>query len=211
MQVPASDLVATAHTTSRIEALTDGVFAIVLTLVVFDIRAPLGPPEQLGASLLALWPRFLVYAISFLQLGIYWAGHRSQFNFIVREDHVLRWISLLFLALVALIPFSTQLLANYIDERLALGIYAANFIALGLVLALHWAHATRHSRLVEAGLPAAVKATGFRRCLAAPLLYAAAFIFSTVSPVAAIVLYGLVPACYIFPALIDRLGRVYEG
>ena len=208
MRAHGSHLVATALSTSRVEALTDGVFSIVLTLMVFDIRVPIGPPEELAASLLALWPKFLVYAISFVQLGIYWAGHRSQFNFIRREDHALRWISLLFLALVALIPFSTQLVGNYLELRIALGIYAANFVALGLVLAWHWRHATRAFALVDPDLPAAVVSTGYRRCLTAPLLYTVAFLLSAASPAATIILYAVVPAFYLFPALIDGVWLV---
>lgn len=208
MRGDGSRQVATADTTSRIEALTDGVFAIVMTLMVFDIRVPLEAPDGLGRAVAELWPKFFAYAVSFVQLGIYWAGHRSQYNFIRREDHALRWISLLFLAIVALVPFSTQLLGNYLDHRLALALYAANFIALSLVLCWHWLHATGDRRLVPRELEPAVISTGVRRCLTAPLLYGVALALSLVSPVVTLVLYAVVPAVYVFPTLIDRLWFV---
>lgn len=195
---------APAQTTHRLEALTDGVFAIVMTLMVFDIRVPESDVGALGSAIVALWPKFLAYSVSFIQLGIYWTGHRNQFSFIRREDHTLRWICLLFLALVALIPFSTQLIGNHVDSRLALTVYALNFIAIGLALCWHWLHAALGNRLVDHELPRAVLWGGVRRCLTAPILYAAALLISLVSPAGALILYGLVPLLYIFPSLIDR-------
>lgn len=203
-----SHLVATADTTGRLEALTDGVFAIVMTLMVFDIRVPAAAPEGLAAALAELWPKFFAYGVSFVQLGIYWTGHRAQCNFLRREDHTLRWIALLFLALVALVPFSTQLLGDFLVHRLALAVYAANVSALSLVLCWHWLHATNGRRLVEEGLEPAVVSTGVRRCLTAPLLYALALALSLVTPVLTVALFALVPAFYVFPVLIDRLWFV---
>ena len=72
--------------THRIEALADGVFAIVMTLLVFDLRVPEVSATELPTALFALWPKFLGYATSFVLLGIYWVGHRNQFNFIRRAD-----------------------------------------------------------------------------------------------------------------------------
>jgi len=201
-----SHLVGTAQTTSRIEALADGVFAIVLTLMVFEIRVA-DADVPLPRALALLWPNFFAYAVSFVQLGIYWAGHRNQFAFIEREDHTLRWINLLFLALVSLIPFSAQLIGNHLTEPLALGIYAGNMIAVGLVLSWHWVYANR-LHLVADDLPPGVLSTGIRRTLTAPVLYAVALPITIWSPVSALVLFALVPLFYLFPALIDRLWVV---
>lgn len=203
-----SHLVGTVHTTSRIEALADGVFAIVMTLMVFDIRVAEGTGQPLAAYLADLRPKLFAYAIAFLQLGIYWAGHRSQFGFIVREDHGLRWINLLFLALVSLIPFSAQLLGTYVGDRLALTVYAGNMIAVGLVLSWHWLYATRQRRLVADDLAPEVISTGARRSLTGPPLYALALLLSVVSPVLTMALFALVPLFYLFPALIDRVWFV---
>ncbi len=201
-----SHLVGTVHTTSRIEALADGVFAIVLTLMVFEIRVA-DTSVPLARALAELWPNFFAYAVAFVQLGIYWSGHRSQFAFIEREDHTLRWINLLFLALVSLIPFSAQLIGNHVREPLALGIYAGNMIAVGLALCWHWVYANR-ARLVPDDLPPGVLSTGIRRTLTAPVLYAVALPFTVWSPVSALVLIAVVPLFYVFPTLIDRLWVV---
>jgi uncharacterized membrane protein len=101
---------------TRIEALTDGIFAIAMTLMVFDIKLPVGPqttPWSLRSELIGLWPRFLAYAISFIMLGVYWVGHHNQYHYIRRTDRGFLWINIFFLMGVSLIPFSTGLLGQY--------------------------------------------------------------------------------------------------
>ena len=137
---------------NRVEALTDGVFAVAMTLLVLDIKVP--ELEQAAASaelpyrLLALWPKFLSYAISFVILGVYWVGHHLQLPFIRSADRSLLWINILFLLWVALVPFSTALLSEYTKHRLAIAVYGGNMIASGLTLALHWWYATARRRHV---------------------------------------------------------------
>ena len=117
-----------------------------MNLLVLDIKVPeLHPPletVQLPLKLLALWPNFLSYFISFLILGVYWVGHHFQFSFIRRVDRPLLWINILFLLWVALVPFSTALLSEYSKTRVAIAIYGLNLIAVGLTLALQWWYAT---------------------------------------------------------------------
>jgi len=98
---------------TRIEALTDGIFAIAMTLMVFDIKvAPVAHMDQwnLRHELIQLWPRFLAYVISFVMLGVYWVGHHNQYHYIRRTDRPFLWINIFFLMGVSLIPFSTSLL-----------------------------------------------------------------------------------------------------
>jgi len=148
VEAPASIAPSTPHPTSRLgtprlEALSDGVFSIVMTLMVFDIKPPAVPAAQLGPALVELWPHFLSYLISFALLGCYWMGHRSQFGFIERADHTLHWIGLWLLAPVTLVPFSTQMLARNPFDSLVIALYGANLIAIGLLLFAHWRHASR--------------------------------------------------------------------
>ena len=86
---------------NRVETLVDGVFAIVMTLLVFDIRVPTIAPEEaareLPRQLIAMYPRFLAYVFSFVILGFYWVGHRAQMHYIRRTDRLLLWINILFL------------------------------------------------------------------------------------------------------------------
>src|SRR5260370_42083933 len=86
---------------NRVETLVDGVFAIAMTLLIFNIKVPElpggGKDPDLNRRLLALWPQFTSYAITFVMLAIYWVGHHNQFHFIRRVDRSLLWLNILFL------------------------------------------------------------------------------------------------------------------
>ena len=131
---------------TRIEALTDGIFAIAMTLMVFDIKVPtVAQMKQLNLrhELIQLWPRFLAYVISFVMLGVYWVGHHNQYHYIRRTDRPFLWINIFFLMGVSLIPFSTGLLGQFPEDRTALGVYGLNLIMVGGFLYAHWSYAVR--------------------------------------------------------------------
>ncbi|MBV8584937.1 MAG: DUF1211 domain-containing protein [Verrucomicrobia bacterium] len=192
---------------NRIEALTDGVFAVAMTLLVLDLRVPELQPSldisQLPARLLALWPKFLSYAISFVILGVYWVGHHIQLSFIRRADRPLLWINLLFLLWVALVPFSTALLSEYPAAQAAITVYGLNLIAIGLTLALHWWYATVEARHVDADIHPGLVRGALLRTLMAPALYIVAIVASFFRPELSLLIYALVPVLYILPGRVD--------
>jgi uncharacterized membrane protein len=192
---------------NRIEALTDGVFAVAMTLLVLDIKVPeLQPPlatGELPLKLLALWPKFLSYLISFVILGVYWVGHHIQLSFIRRADRPLLWINVLFLLWVALVPFSTALLSEYAKTRIAIAVYGANLIAIGLTLALHWWYATTEARHVDPDIHPHLVRGAMKRTLMAPVIYLIAIALSFVRAEMSLILYALVPLLYILPGRID--------
>jgi len=194
--------------TSRIEALTDGVFAVVMTLLVLDLKVPLIPgPEataELPGKLLELWPKFLSFTLSFVIAGIYWVGHHNQFHFIRRTDRVLLWINLLFMLGVAFVPFSSALLGDYPSQQVAIVAYGINLICIGSVLYAHWWYATADHRLVDHDIdPHAVRAAK-QRILIAPVAYALAIILSFFGTGVSLAIYILVPVAYIAPGTVDR-------
>lgn len=138
----------------RIGALSDGLFAIAMTIIVLEIRVPdLGEAvtsEDLASALVDLAPRFLTYLLSFLTLGIFWNAQHTQLNYVARGDRHYAWLQLGYLAVVALLPFSTSLLAEYIDVRLAFAVYWVNLLALGAMLFALWVYAER-AGLVASG------------------------------------------------------------
>jgi len=185
--------------TQRLETLTDGIFAIVMTILVFDLKLPDVPVDQLLPALLHLWPNFLGYAVSFSLLGVYWLGHLSQFKFIRKTDHNLIWINILFFALVALVPFSTASLSRYPFSSVTLALYAGNLILIGIALWLPWRYATRNHRLVDPALPDFIIMYGTLRCLVAPAGYLAALSFSLISPILTLLFFIAIPLLYILP------------
>ncbi len=129
----------------RIAALSDGVFAVAMTLLVLDLKAPAAEAihgeGDLWRALTALAPRLLVYMMSFLTLGIFWVGQQIQLSCLSRSDHRLSWIHLAFLFVITLTPFSTALMAEFIAYRTALLAYWANILLLGIVIFASWRYA----------------------------------------------------------------------
>lgn len=194
-------------TKARVETLCDGVFAIAMTLMIFNIkvpRLPQHPPVSLVQTLFELWPQFLVYAISFIMLGVYWVGHHNQFHYVRRSDRPLLWLNIMFLMFVSVIPFSTGVLGRYPLERAAVVLYASNLILVGLMLYVQWWYVTAHHRLVDADLDPRLVRLAKRRILAGPAVLLLATAASFLSPKLSIVICAAVPAFYILPGSIDR-------
>src|SRR5881396_523827 len=147
-----------ARRLDRIGALSDGVFAIAMTLIVFEIHVPDPGPirseQDLWNAMLALGPRLVTYLLSFLTLGIFWNAQQVQINHFTTADRDLTWLHLAFLATIALMPFSTSLLAEFITFRLALVAYWANIFSIGLLLYLNWIYATRKGLVTNEATPA---------------------------------------------------------
>ena len=160
----------------RLAALSDGIFAVAMTLLVLDLHIPTAAQVhgdgELLAALCALGPQWLAYLMSFLTLGIFWAGQQTQLNHIGEGTRDLTWIHLLFLFFITLLPLSTRLLAEFITFRTALLIYWLNILALGATLYWSWTHAT-HAGLIKDDTPDEVRASICRRILIAQSLYAA--------------------------------------
>ncbi|MDQ2935228.1 MAG: TMEM175 family protein [Chloroflexota bacterium] len=195
MTVSYSDIA--ARGLERISALSDGVFAIAMTLIVLEIHVPDPGPiqseQELLTALTALTPRIVTYGLSFLTLGIFWSGQQTQLNHFARGNRDLAWIHLAFLALVALMPFSTSLLAEFITFRLALLLYWANIFLLGVLIYVSWAYAWR-AGLVKEDTATGVDRAIRRRILIAQALYAfgaALCLISTYWSIAFIVLVQL--------------------
>ncbi len=195
--------------TARIETLTDGVFAIVMTLLILEIHVPEIAEglvdAELPTKLAELGPKLFSYALSFVILGVLWVGHHNQFYFIKRADRSLLWINILFLMFVAFIPFSAALLGEYGQNQLSVAIYGANLIVAGLVLYLHWWYGVKTHHLTDAHVEPTLNRTITRRILTPPAVYLLAIILSFVSTTLSILLYIFVPLSYILPGRIDRL------
>jgi uncharacterized membrane protein len=200
--------------TGRIEALCDGVFAIVFTLLILDLHVPevadAAARAELPARLAELWPKALSYMVTFVVLGVYWTGHQVQYLWIKRSDRIFLWINILFLMCVAFVPFSAALLGRYWQQQIAVVIYGLNLIVVGLVVELHWWYATRDHRLVDQAIDPQVVRMATRRILTSPAIYLAAIALSRVDTRLSLALYCAGPLVNIIPGRIDRhftLGR----
>jgi uncharacterized membrane protein len=159
----------------RLAALSDGIFAVAMTLLVLDLHIPsaaqVHSERDLLMSLAALGPQWITYGMSFLTLGIFWAGQQTQLNHLAEGTRDLTWIHLGFLFTVTMLPLSTRLLTEFIAYRLALGVYWLNIFVLGAMLFWSWSYAT-HRNLIKSDTPEEVRGSICRRILIAQSLYA---------------------------------------
>jgi uncharacterized membrane protein len=131
---------------TRLLAFSDGVIAVAITLLILEIRLPEEFGEftdvQLWSALLALWPRFMAFLISFAVIGVYWLNHHRKFDLIVKSDSGLKWLNLLFLLTICVTPFVTAVIAQN-SGFVGTAIYATVMMSCGLSLALLWFYADR--------------------------------------------------------------------
>jgi uncharacterized membrane protein len=148
-----------ANDTARLEAFSDGVFAIAITLLVLEVRVP-GGPGTLAHKLGDAWPSYLGYLISFVTIGIMCANHHAIFRLVARTTHGLIVGNLLLLLCVAFLPFPTVVLADHLrhagaDQRTAAVFYCGSFILIAIGFQVLWRVASTNNRLIAPGREAA--------------------------------------------------------
>ena len=192
----------------RIEALSDGIFSIAMTLLVLDLKVADIPEEMaapgfLGRMLLGLWPKFLCFALSFLILGLFWVAHHGYSHFLKRSDRYFLWLNLLFLLVVVCVPFSASLLGRYPNHRIPAMIYGANIVLLGVTLYWQWWYATSKHRLVGAHLEKELIQKGKNRILMGFMANGCAMLLALWNPAISLTLYILFPIIYLMPSKLD--------
>ena len=191
------------HSAERLAALSDGIFAVAMTLLALDLRAPAAEAvhseHDLWHALLSLAPRLLMYMMSFMTLGIFWVGQQTQLNHLRRSDRDLTWIHLAFLFLVTVTPFSTALLAEHTAYRSALLVYWLNIFLLGATLYWSWVCA-----LVKEDIPPQASSAIKRRIAIAQSLYAFGALLCVFSPYWSIAFIVLVQLNYVIAPRFTR-------
>jgi uncharacterized membrane protein len=186
---------------NNIKALSDGVFAIVMTLLVIEISVPaiskLKAAEELGGMLIQMWPKFLAFAISFLILGILWFTHSAQFHFIKHSNGAFVWINIIFLMFVTLIPFSTALIGEYhIFSKISVIFWGINGFLCTSALNIIWWYATKRRNLINKEIvdreiePQVIRLFQIRIFVGA-VAFLPAIALSFVNPLISIVIYVL--------------------
>jgi len=195
----------------RLAALSDGSFAVAMTLLVFVFRVPaleaFHSEQDLWRALLAIAPQVVMYMMSFLTLGIFWVGQQTQLNLFTRSDRNLTWIHLVFLLGVTLMPFSTGLLAAFITFRLAFVVYWLNILLLGVVLFVSWRYA-QHAQLMKDEVTAEMRSANERRIVIAQALYAFGALLCVINTYVSIAFIVLVQLNYASAPKIGRLNRL---
>lgn len=195
----------------RVLALSDGVFAFAITLLVLDLFVP---TLSSGASSVDLWNAlskeyvsFLNYIMSFIIAGVWWNAHHRNYEYIRKSNAPLRWLNLLFLLWIALLPFFTKILDQYNNLPIAVVLYATDQAAAGIFLALSWWYASKNHRLIPANLKNSTIRFVLLRNVIAPLFFIGSMGISFVSPIIATYSwFGMIPVLFI----VSRLERKSE-
>jgi uncharacterized membrane protein len=186
--------------TARIEAFSDGVFAIAATLLVLEIGVGGTRGSHLGHKLVAIWPSYLAYVTSFLTIGIIWINHRHNMDAIERADRPFMFINLLLLLDVAFIPFPTKLVADYLNrdgERPAVIAYSATLLLMAVLFTIWWRYARTDRKLISANASEADLRAIDRSFAPGLPLYSVVFVLAFFSPLAAVILTLALAAFYL--------------
>jgi uncharacterized membrane protein len=185
--------------TSRMEAFSDGVFAIAITLLILEIKIPAAGSGELSLQLMRQWPSYLSFFISFAFIGIMWINHHRLFTHIGRSDDLLLIWNLLLLLGVIVVPFPTAVLATHLGQpgqRAALILYNATYVFIAVVFNLLWGHAASAKRhLLAPDVDAASAERISRQYAFGPVLYVICLALSWFSAAASLSL-NFALACF---------------
>jgi uncharacterized membrane protein len=188
----------------RVEAFSDGVMAIAITLLILDVRVPVAEEGDLARALAHQWPSYAAYAVTFLIIGIMWVNHHFLFDRVRAVTRPLLYLNIGLLMGIAFLPFPTALLAEYLREdansHVAAAVYSATMVAIGVGFVALWWHLTRHPELLEEDSDVAVARVALRRSVVGPIVYAGTFALAFVSA----------PACLIVDALMAVYFMTYR-
>jgi len=197
---------------NRIEALSDGVFAIAMTLLVLELHVPDLPPNAPNATvlpaLLHLWPKFATYIVSFITLGVYWVGHHILYHGIRRADRTLLWLNLLFFLFVSFLPFSTSVLNAFKETQAGLQFFGANLTLIGWVLYAQLRHASSQPDMFAEHVTAPYRDRMRARFLAFPVVATFTMLVCFWSVEISLAIYLLLQPLYMMP---DRVADRMPG
>jgi TMEM175 potassium channel family protein len=192
--------------TGRLEAFSDGVFAIAATLLVLEFGV--SPGRDLGSHLLHIWPAYLAYVTSFVTIGIIWMNHHHTVSLLGRTDRTMLFVNNLLLLTVAFLPFPTRLVSEDLrhpGERPAALAYAATLVVMAALHQVWWQYARRNRRLIAEQTPDSALRAVDRAYLPGVPMYGTVFVIAFLSPLAAVSLTFAIAAFYLpSAALFDR-------
>lgn len=194
-------------TSSRLEALGDGIFGVAMTILVIELELPSINGNSFQAFLHALRDAgqdFLCYVISFIILGIMWFGHRMMFEYIGKTNRYFIYRGVLFYMMVCLVPFSTKFLATSTIEWYSVLMYGVNLSLCNLSLFSQWNYGIKHKRLLEREVPDEVRKEAKLLFLLSPAVYTIAIIVSFWWPYVSISMFVVTPLLYLLPNKIDK-------
>jgi len=197
-------------TTKRVEALVDGIFAIAMTLLAFDLKvsdiiAPVANFDIMSV-ISNILPHILIYAFSFIILGFYWIEHLIQYDYIKASSKYFLWINIFFLMVIAFIPFTTGILGRYLNEQFSIVLYGINIILIGILSYFHWWYVNSSNLVSKDTTPVVISAIN-KSILLAPGIAIISIIISFFSLQVSLGIYAIVPIYYLFASKIESFKK----
>ena len=193
------------HDPARVMALSDGVFAIIITLLVLEIHVPeLTGGQSLREALREVRPSFTAFLIAFFVTAIAWAGHRDLFAHIRRTDRTLVWLNILYLLPLSLLPFGAALISRYDREAVALSLFGIQVLLISVTRLIVWLYATNRPHLLYEPISPRTKRVGVLIVAVPAALYLLAIGIADSAPGASMAIYAGVPILYFIALVIDR-------
>jgi uncharacterized membrane protein len=189
--------------TARVEAFSDGVYAIAITLLILEIKIPQPGPIPLSQQLLRQWPSYISFVISFAFIGIMWINHHRMFTHIKRSDNGLLILNLLLLLGVCAVPFPTAVLAAHLGQagqRTATLLYNGTYVFIAVFFNLLWKYASSPRRhLLGHDVDADMVARISRQYAFGPVPYLVCFALAYVSVAASLILSAALACFFALP------------
>jgi TMEM175 potassium channel family protein len=176
---------------SRVIAISDGVFAVALTLLVLDVKLPTVSQPLLASAIWATAPRLGIFALSFAIVAYYWVSHQFSFGYVRLIDRGLLWLNMLFLFTIVVLPFSAAVLADYPLAAPAITLYGTNVAACSATLAICWWYAVRKRLSIDVSRDERRRVAV--RTMISPALAVIGIAVATIAPVASLVLFVAIP------------------
>ena len=197
--------------TGRVEAFSDGVIAIIITLLIFEVRLPELPADASNDQMLegfrTIAPKLASFAVSFVTVAIYWVNHHSFFSGITHTDWKLLWANNLLLFFLAVVPFTTAVLGDHVGQPIAVAVYALNLGLAGSSFTLMGWYVLFKARLIDPRISDAARRIEVRRSVIGSGLYLLCVPLGLVAPPVALFLFVAIPIAFIVPGLFGRMGN----
>lgn len=193
--------------TGRVEAFSDGVMAIIVTLLIFELHVPTITDFSLSgayAALLTIAPKFISFAVSFMTIAIFWVNHHHFFSRITHTDWKLLWYNNMLLFWLTVVPFTTAFIGDHPTFPAAVLVYAVILCLAALSFTLMGDYVFFKSKLLSEAVPISERKREWRRSWMGPGLYATAGILALVFVQAALVLVAIIPLLFLVPNLLEE-------
>jgi TMEM175 potassium channel family protein len=200
---------------ARLKAFSDGVVAIIITLLIFEVRLPDLPAnasnQQMVEAFVSIWPKLASFAVSFMTVAIFWVNHHNFFAGVTHTDWKLLWANNLLLFFLAIVPFTTAVLGDHPGQPIAVAVYGLNLGLAGASFTLMGWYVLLGARLIDPRISEPARRIEVKRSVIGTSLYLFGVPLGLLLPVAAELLFVAIPIAFIVPGLFGRIASELRG